>query len=234
MRFAPLAVSGVLGLGRRIGCTRHCLSDLLRFLGLGGALLLSDPSLLGATRGIGTLFGDVITVARSLALDGHGCPIRHMTEQHGCDLGRHPDAAMRGGLPRIGDRPGVQAHAVVGQAHEKGHFRTLEASAIRDRIASDLDAGAQDTTALAIDLAVEIRALVLDLLRHLETAGRGRILGQSGRDRAPADLFVARIEAGFLLIGVDDDARDLTSIALPLIERPRQLLVLFRRRLGRG
>jgi hypothetical protein len=124
---------------------------------------------------------------------------------------------MGGGFTGIGNISGMDADAVVGHAHEMRHPRADELAAVWNGVFPRMRAALVKVAARIIDAAIEVRALVLDLLDHLELTARCRMGRDAGGNRRPADLFLTVIETGALRVGIDHDMADRAPMTVPFI-----------------
>ncbi len=86
-----------------------------------------------------------------------------------------------GGITLIDDAL-VHSDSGTGKAHPVGHGRSKERTAIRDRVLSNVSIGVHRFASGIKNAAVEVGALLLDLLDNAITPWRGGILGSSTRN----------------------------------------------------
>ena len=92
------------------------------------------------------------------------------------------------------------------KAHPVGHGRSKERTTIRDRVLSNVSIGVHRFASGIENAAVEVRALLLNLLDNAITPRRGGILGTSTRNTIVHGDLVTQHEKAALQGEVDTDA----------------------------
>ena len=110
-----------------------------------------------------------------------------------------------GGISSIDDAL-VHSDSGTGKAHPVGHGRSKEATAIRDRVLSNVSIGVHRFARGIENAAVEVGALLLRLLDNAITPWSGGILGTSTRNAIVHGDLVTQHEEAALQGEVDIDA----------------------------
>ena len=100
----------------------------------------------------------------------------------------------------------VHSDSRTGKAHPVGHGRSKERTAIRDSVLSDVSIGVHRFASGIENAAVEVGALLLNLLDNAITPWRGGILGTSTRNAIVHGDLVTHYEEAALQGEVDIDA----------------------------